>query len=369
MKRTRVLSIILAIAMMLSLCACSGSAAPAPSGSTAAPSGSSENPSVEPLEILFSATVNQNETLGQVLQHFAAKLEELSGGAITAKITWGGTLFDSAAELDAIKSGSCDMVALGHMPHLETLTYLSFPGFAPGDTQTAVDYFNYLIFENEETAQLIQQEAADNGIKYLNVIANGANAFCAKFAFSDLDSLIAGSAAFGNFDAAIYQSLGFQVTPIIPPEIYDSLNRGLCDATQCSLSAMVMLSWDEVASYWALDGTYSAGYMFTVNQDWWNGLSAEQQAIIQQAADSAEEFSIGQTGSAIDADIAAVEASTGNPFVTFSDSDYGRIWEACFEAKAESALNLARNAGKLDGMVTILNAAAEFTNYSWTYEG
>lgn len=27
--------------------------------------------------------------------------------------------------------GSVNMIALGHMPHLNTVTYLAFPGFAP----------------------------------------------------------------------------------------------------------------------------------------------------------------------------------------------------------------------------------------------
>lgn len=100
------------------------------------------------------------------------------------------------------------------------------PGFAPGGTQAALDYFNTLMFDDPDTSALIQGEAEDLGIKYLNVIAGGANALAAKFPFTDLQSLVAGSSSFGNFDAA-----------------------------QMGLAPMVSMAWYEVAPYWALDGT------------------------------------------------------------------------------------------------------------------
>lgn len=86
------------------------------------------------------------------------------------------------------------------------------------------------MFDDPETSAIIQGQAEELGIKYLNVTPAGANAFCSKNAFTDLDSLVAGSSAFGNFDAAIFEALGFQVTSVAPPDCYDALNRGLIDA-------------------------------------------------------------------------------------------------------------------------------------------
>ena len=53
----------------------------------------------------------------------------------------------------------------------------------------------------------------------------GANAFATKYEFTDLASMVAGFSAFGNFDAAIFESLGFQVSPVTPPETYEALDR------------------------------------------------------------------------------------------------------------------------------------------------
>ncbi|MFV0441581.1 MAG: TRAP transporter substrate-binding protein [Lachnospirales bacterium] len=327
-------------------------------------SSESETSEVDPLEIKISVTYQQTETGGDVIQHFVDTLSETSNGQITAKVSWGGTLFSSNEELDAVMDGSVDMVALGHMPHTNTLNYLSFPSFAPGGTQAALDYFQTLMFDDPETSALIQGEAADMGIKYLNVIAGGANAYCAKYEFSDLDSLIDGSAAFGNMDGTIFEHLGFMVTSIAPPDVYDALNRGLVDSTQMALAPMVAMSWYEPAPYWALDGTYAAGNFFTVNLDWWEALSPEQQTFIEEAALETQDYSASVFDEEIGSQIALVEEKTGNTFVELSQEDIDTFWAAVFEAKSEAALAITDKSGKSEGMEVILDKAAEITNYT-----
>ena len=387
MKRMKLLSLGLVFAMSVSLlAACGGSssdtttdesaqttteesaAATDSSSDASADSAAADYSNVEEYEIQFSSTFQEAETGGIILQHFADTLSDMTGGKMTVNFSWGGTLYDTSGELDAVSSGAVDMVALGHMPHIDVLNYLAFPGFAPGDTQSALDYFNGLIFDDEETSALIQGEAADNNIIYLNVIAGGANAFCAKNEFTDLDSLISGSSSFGNMDAAIFEKLGFQVSAVGPGDTYQAFQSGQIDASQMGFAPMVAMGWQDVASYWALDGTYTAGNMFTFNLDKWNALSADQQAAVQAAATETEEYSAGIYDDAIDADKATVEEATGNTFVEFSQDDIDRIWAATFEAKAESALTTAEPNGKTEGMTTILQKAAELTGYDWSAE-
>ncbi len=340
---------------------------PADNNTPATTAPAPEGGAVDPLTIKFSATFNENETGGQILKYFMDQVSELSGGAMDVNMSWGGTLFPSSDELDAVMDGAVDMIALGHMPHLNTITYVAFPGFAPGGTQAALDYFNTLIFDDPETSAIIQGQAADLGIKYLNVIAGGANAFCTKYEFTDLASMVAGSSSFGNFDAAIFEALGFQVTPVAPPDCYDALNRGLIDATQMGFAPMVSLSWYEVAPFWALDGTYTAGNFFTVNLDWWDSLTPAQQEVIQKAADATEAYSADLYDDAIASDIATVEEKTGNKFVEFSDADLDAIWAATFEAKAASALSLVSGDEAVANQTKILEKAAEITGYDWQH--
>lgn len=380
----KLLALLLAAMMVFSMVACgtdaTSSAPVAETGSAAAPEtapaedaqGSTaetagEKIACDALAIEFTTTYNETETGGELLKHFADYLSEITDGAITVNFYWGGTVFTDAEALDAISSNSMNMTAFGHMPHVGTLNYLGFPGFAPGGTQAALDYFNTLIFDNPETSALIQGEAADNGIIYLNVLAGGANAFCTNYEYSDLATLVSGSKSFGNMDAAIFENLGFQVTAVGPGDTYDALQRGLIDSTQMGFAPMVSMSWYDVAPYWALDGTYTAGNMLTANLDWWNSLTDAQRQAIQTAADEVEAYSATIYDDAIAADRAKVEEATGNKFVDFSDEDIAAIWAATFEAKADAALATAEPNGKTEGMTKILEVAAEATGYTWAH--
>ncbi|NTV90190.1 MAG: TRAP transporter substrate-binding protein DctP [Clostridiales bacterium] len=378
--KKKVLSLIMVIAVLASfglMSACgttetpaaatTAAATPADTAAATTADTAAAPATVEPLTIKFSSTFQETETGGAILTHFMDKVKELSGGAITVNMSWGGTLFPSADELDAVSSGSVDMIALGHMPHLSTLNYLSFPSFAPGGTQAALDFFDTLILKDPTTSALIQGEAKENGIRYLNVIAGGANAFCTKYAFTDLASMVKGSTSFGNFDAAIFEALGFQVTMIAPPDAYDALNRGLINSTQMGFAPMVAMSWYEVAPYWAFDDTYAAGNMFTVNLAWWDKLSDAQKKAIQDAATDTQAFSATIYDGAISKDQALVEEKTGNKFVQLSDADKAAIWAANFEAKAKAALDTCAKSGKTEGMTKILEKAAEITKYDWKH--
>ena len=365
----KILALTLAMLMVLAMfagCAAKEESAPAEEAAPVEDAPAEEAVvEVDALNILFSSTYNESETGGQLITYFIDQLNELSGGKITVNIQWGGTLFDAAGELDAVSSGAVNMIALGHARHTGTLTYLSFPDFAPGGTQAALDYFNAIMFENEETSKLINDQATELGIKYLNVIAGGANAMCSKNEFTDLGDMAAKSSAFGNFNTDIFNALGFNTIAVVPPDVYDGLDRGLFDSTQMGFAPMVALAWYEVAPYWCLDGTYTAGNFFTVNLEWWDGLTAAQQEVIQKAADATEAYS----ATIYDNDIAnlqkQVEEATGNAFVTLSDEDVAKFWSACFEASAGNAMNAAETNGTADNMHKILEVAAEATGYDW----
>lgn len=383
MKKT--LALLLALAMIFALAACGGGAkteapaaeapaaeAPAAEAPAAeAPAAEAEAPAaepaaaVEPLDISFSTTYQQTETGGEVIQHFIDLLGEYSGGAITVTPYWGGTLFSDPDILDGLGSGAVNMTTFGHMPHTGTLNYLGFPGFAPGGTKACLDMFNAVCFDDPETSALVQGELAEHDIIFLNVLPGGANAFCTKYPFTDLASMVSGSSSFGNMDAAIFEKLGFQVTATFPWDCYDALQRGLIDATQMGFTPMVSMQWYQVAPYWALDGTYTAGNFISANLTWWNGLSAEQQEIIRRAAADTADWSMAKYDDEIDANIALVEQETGNKFVQFSDEDIAAIWAATFEAKADAALQMAEPNGKTEGMIKILELCAEMTGYDW----
>ncbi len=318
---------------------------------------------LKPLNFLFSSTFSETETGGQILKHFQDYLSESTDGKIKATIKWGGTLYQSPDELEAVSSGAVQMIALGHNPHFDMLPLLcSFPDFAPDSSQNALDFFKHVVFEDPSSSAVLTGEAEANNVKYLNVIAGGANTFLADFPFTDMASMVKGSTSFGNMEAAKFEYLGFRVTQVLPWDLYDAFDRGVIDASQMSLAPLVSMSLYEVADTWMLDNTYTAGNFLTVNLDWWNGLSAAQQEAIQAAADEVMEYSAGIYDAAI-ADQLKLLQDEGATVVTMNDADFTTWWDAVFMSKVDSSLKMAEGRGDTDKVKAVLKSAAEFTGY------
>ena len=130
--------------------------------------------------------MQETESGGKIIQHFCDYVEDKTAGAITFDIFFGGTLGNNMEELGLVSSGSVDMISFGHPPYGDQVPLLNFPMWAPPDAQTAVDYFNYLAFENPDTSKLILEEAARNNIIYLGFTSGGGNVFISKEPFTKL---------------------------------------------------------------------------------------------------------------------------------------------------------------------------------------
>ena len=369
----KILAMLLALAMVFALCACGQTeeAAEEPAAEVAeepvaeveeAEDVVEEGAEIEPLDITFNCTYAETEIGGELAQYFADQCEELSGGAITVNISFGETLFTSADQLDAVGTGAVEMCELGHSNHSDVLPLLcSFPDYAPDSIQNALDYFNYLLFDNAETSAILTAEAEAAGVKYLNVTAGGANAFVAKYEFDSLDSLIEGSTAFGNMLGDKYIKLGIaNVVAVFPWDYYSSFDTGLMDSTQMGSSAMFSMGVQEVAQYWMYDNTYTAGNFFTVNLDWWNGLSAEQQAVLQQAADAVEAYSVECYTDALATEASDLEAA-GCTLIEMTDEEFDRWWSAILTSNESEALANGETNGNVEDVEVILAAVEEFT--------
>lgn len=364
----KLLALLLAAVMVLTLCACGAkpdepAAAPeAPAAPDAAAPAADGAYTGDPLNIIFSCTFQETATGGELVTYFKKQVEELSGGAITVNVAYGGTLFGDADQLDGVATGAVNMIALGHNPHAAKLPLLcSVPDFAPDSVQNALDYFNNLLFINPDSSAVLQAEAERNGIKYLSVLAGGANAFVASIPFEDLTSLVENSSAFGNMEAAKFSALGFTVEAVLPWDLYQSFSTGLIDASQMASTSMLQDGVAEVATYWMYDNTYTAGNFLTVNLEWWNGLSAEQQEVLQTAAKATEAYSAELYTTAL-----ASEANTltdmGVTLVEMSAEDFQTWWSAIMTSKATDALNSAAQMGTEAETETVLQVAADFTN-------
>jgi TRAP-type C4-dicarboxylate transport system substrate-binding protein len=371
MKKAMILGLVLVLALAVGLAACGGTseettttaATPATTATTAAPqttttaapdTTTSSVAAQEPIVIKYASTFQETESGGKIIQHFCDYVEDKTAGAITFDIE----------ELGLISSGSVDMISFGHPPYGDQVPLLNFPMWAPPDAQTAVDYFNYLTFENPDTSPLIQAEAAANNIIYLGFTSGGGNVFVSKTPFTKLSELVGKKFGAGGSIPA-FEALGYTIVQTFPPDTYENLSRGVIDATQMGFVPTVNLKWYEVAKYYMWDGTYAAGNAFSVNLDKWAKLTPETQAIFYEAAKDSEAFSLELDAQDTAANL-KVLADAGVTVGTLSPEDQAAWWLNLFNASAADCMTRAEKLGITANMTTVLKAAAEFTKVEWT---
>lgn len=113
----KLIAMLLALVMLLALCACGQTAAPAEQ-STAAPA---EEPAAEPVEeptddvgepvnLIFSIAAVPTDAHGAAQKVFKETLESISGGNMTVECYDSGTLYGQDTEHDALKNGDVDMI-------------------------------------------------------------------------------------------------------------------------------------------------------------------------------------------------------------------------------------------------------------------
>ena len=121
----KLIAMLLALVMLLALCACGQTAAPA-AQPTAAPAEEpaaepAEEPAAEPVEeptddvgepvnLIFSIAAVPTDAHGAAQKVFKETLESISGGNMTVECYDSGTLYGQDTEHDALKNGDVDMI-------------------------------------------------------------------------------------------------------------------------------------------------------------------------------------------------------------------------------------------------------------------
>lgn len=112
----KLIAMLLALVMLLALCACGQTAAPAEQ-----PAAPAEEPAAEPVEeptddvgepvnLIFSIAAVPTDAHGAAQKVFKETLESISGGNMTVECYDSGTLYGQDTEHDALKNGDVDMI-------------------------------------------------------------------------------------------------------------------------------------------------------------------------------------------------------------------------------------------------------------------
>jgi tripartite ATP-independent transporter DctP family solute receptor len=86
---------------------------------------------------------------------------------------------------------------------------------------------------------------------------------------------------------AIITAMGGQPAAISWSEVYTALQTGVADGQMNPIPIIAFAKFQEVQKYLNLSGHIFAPYVWVINQDFWNSLSADEKSVVESAVKSA----------------------------------------------------------------------------------
>ena len=377
----KLLALLLGIAMILALLAGCGSstttetsaAQPAAEETEAAPAedtpaeaeqtGEAEQAGDEgviacdPMTLNIGSGMGPNEVGSLMMEYLADQVEAISGGAITVNRYTGGTLYIVPEEFEAISSGIVDVGSFLPDFALSTCPYIYFPDRSDISHRDAIDTFNYIVNENEETSALIEEQMASANVKVMGCEPGGNITFVSTKPITSFED--ARNTKFGEWSSAdFYEALGFTIIATDQASLYDSLARGVYETTTMGFAPMMSAKLYEVAPNILLVNSYGVACYISVNLDKWNSMTPEQQAVLEAAVAATEEYSAQyyEDGDSTNLDILEDNGCT----VTLCSDEENHLFSVTeIYARCNTCRDTAENLGCTEGMETILNALGE----------
>lgn len=222
-------------------------------------------------------------------EFFMERAEELSGGSITFEHYPAEQLAAAADLLDAVNSGVSEMGYVG-MAYVGDAMPLSDVGSLPGSFTTAAHGTRaYWQVVND---LLLEAEYLPNGVRpmwaAMNPPYNISTTKTKIDAVGDVHGL--NLRASGGTLSRTIEAIQGNPVQIAAPEIYQALQRGTIDGNVGPISSLPDYELQEILKYGTTNvslGSFVQAYV--INEDIWQGLSAEQQDALTQAGEETME--------------------------------------------------------------------------------
>ena len=153
-------------------------------------------------------------------------------------------------------------------------------------------------FASDTFAELNDAMANELGVRALAASPYGFYNFINKtrpiVKLEDLDGLKLRTLPSSQLTIKAWEGLGAAATPVSWGEIYTSIKTGVIDGLGHTIGIMVDQKYYEVAKNVTLDNSIGVVNFYLVNENFWQSLDAEQQAVLKRGAQigAAAEFGI-----------------------------------------------------------------------------
>ena len=279
----KLLALLLALVMVLSLAACSGSNNATADDGT----GSDGDPTNDPSVTLVYAEVNPLDTIvGKVGSKFKETVEELSGGTITIDLQASGVLGSENDVLDAMLGGSTTI----DISRISAFALSSYG--CPKASMLSLPYTfesreHWWNFANSDLATEFLNEAQEAGLPVRGIFY-GEEGFRHFFTVNPVNSIedLKGLKIRVSNDPVMngmVEGLGASPTVVSFGELYSALQTGVVDGAEQPIANYLSNAFPEVSNNLILDGHTLGAIMIIIGDSGWNKLTADQQAVLIEA--------------------------------------------------------------------------------------
>ena len=303
--KKKILSVLLASAMVLSLAACGVKAPETPASVSTTNVQQSETPKAEdtgkteteaPKEVikLVMAEVNPLDTIvGMTDQKFKEEVEARSNGTIFIDLQAGGVLGSENDVLDTMLGGG-KTIDISRISAFALTSYGGQKSMLLSLPYTFVSREHFWNFATSDLADEFLREPSENGsgVRGLFYGEEGFRHFFTREEITGIDSF-KGMKIRVSMDpimTGLVEGLGASPTVVAFGELYTALQSGTVDAAEQPIANYKSNAFPEVAPYMILDGHTLGAIQVVITDDAWDRLTAEQQQILVEAGKAASAY-------------------------------------------------------------------------------
>lgn len=306
--KKRIIALIMATVMVLSLVACGGSKQESSSGSSSAPAATETAKPADARVIKIANYYADTHPLNKVLNDvFKKQIEEGTEGRYIVEVYPNNTLGAEGEFTEGTKLGTIEACIAGVMlsDQYPALKVINFP-WVFDDVESASKILN-----DEKVSSVIAETMLDANLVWKGAVINGARAISNNVkpinSLADCKGIKIRVPEVSHFVANV-EALGMNPVTMAMSEIFTALQQGVIESQENPPTTLLTSGWYEVQPYLAITNHQISLDWIAFNKDFYESIPEADRAVIDAACEATVVEELKAYIESAEADIADLES-------------------------------------------------------------
>lgn len=242
-------------------------------------------------ELRLSHQVPAQHMIGKMMDDWAQGIEQDTQGDIDVKVFHGSQLVRSKSHISAVARGHLEAALISNHDWGQTLPAMGIFSRPFGFK----DYTEFKAFLSHPAMSSIEQSLADKNMVNLGWVwvTNSVGVTSNDKPLvtpTDFNGLKIRS--LNRLSNTLFESLGAIPVSLSGGEVYQALQSSLVQAAVTTLQGVYLRRYNEVQEWCVVSPLFIWAFSITVNKDWWEALTLQQQTTLQRHTAELEQQSI-----------------------------------------------------------------------------